>query len=142
MIELHLILRAPPRQTRSLVDALQALAKSARAEPGCTAVRLFMAVGDSRCICYVETWESEEVLRRMIASRHFSQLAALMEMAVEPPECEFRFIVETRGLDFAVQVREGLDPPVSNDPVGSAGLPGQADSRGADSGDSGKDRSV
>jgi quinol monooxygenase YgiN len=106
MIELHLILRAPPRQTRSLIEALQTLAKSARTEPGCIDVQLFVAVGEPQRVCYCEAWESEAGLRRMIASRHFSQLAALMELATEPPECQFRVIAETRGLEFANQVRD------------------------------------
>jgi hypothetical protein len=51
-------------------------------------------------------WESEAALRSMIASRHFSQLAALMELSSEPPACEFRFISQTYGLGFAEQVRD------------------------------------
>lgn len=121
MIELDLILHTPPGQTRRLIDALQSLAKSARAETGCASVRLFVAVGDSNCVCYVETWESEDALRRMVASRHFSQLAALMELAAEPPECRFRVIAETRGLEFAAEVREGLDHPAGGGPAGIGG---------------------
>lgn len=128
MVELYLILRAPPRRTRFLIDALRSLAKNARAEPGCAEVRLFVAVGDSNRVCYVETWESEDVLRRMIASRHFSQLAALMELAVEPPECEFRFIAETRGLEFATQVRQDLECSPTDAKAGPAGPSDQADS--------------
>ncbi len=94
MIELHLVLKPPPNKTRTLIAALQTLAKSARVEPGCI------------CICYEEIWESEAALRGMIASRHFSQLASLMELASEPPACEFRFIAQTYGLGFAEQVRD------------------------------------
>ena len=105
MIELHLVLKAPPNKTRTLIAALQALAKSARVEPGCMAVEVYKTAVGSRYICYEEIWESEATLRRMIASRHFSQLAALMELSSEPPACEFRFISQTYGLGFAEQVR-------------------------------------
>ena len=109
MIELHLVLRAQPNQTRNLIDALQALAKSARSAPGCHAVEIFMTVDRPRYICYDEIWESETELNRMIASHHFSQLAALMELSSEPPNCEFRFINQTFGLSYAEQVR-GCEP--------------------------------
>ena len=106
MIELHLVLRVPPNKTRPMIDALQVLAKSARAEPGCIAVGVYKTFGVPRCISYYETWESETVLRRMIASRHFSQLASLMELSAEPPDCQFRFIEEIRGLEYAAKVRD------------------------------------
>ncbi|MGR8979257.1 MAG: putative quinol monooxygenase [Gammaproteobacteria bacterium] len=109
MIELHLVLRVPPNKTRPMIDALITLAKNARAETGCIAVQVYRAFGVPHCVCYDETWESESVLRRMIASRHFSQLASLMELSSEPPDCQFRFIAEIRGLEFAAQVRDDSD---------------------------------
>ncbi|MGZ8137068.1 MAG: putative quinol monooxygenase, partial [Methylococcaceae bacterium] len=76
MIELHLIIHLPRRQKRALIDAFQSLAKWARAEHGCFSVELFVAASDPRCLCYVETWKSENELRQMIRSQHFSQLIA------------------------------------------------------------------
>jgi quinol monooxygenase YgiN len=70
------------------------------------AVEVYKTVAGASYICYEEIWESEAALRRMIASRHFSQLAALMELSSEPPSCEFRFISQTYGLEFAEQVRD------------------------------------
>jgi quinol monooxygenase YgiN len=105
MIELHLVLKAPPNKTRTLIAALQTLAKSARVDPGCMAVEVYKTVAMPRYICYDEIWESEATLRCMIASRHFSQLAVLMELSSEPPVCEFRFITQTYGLGFAEEVR-------------------------------------
>jgi hypothetical protein len=40
MIELHLVLKAPPNKTRILIAALLALAKSVRLVPGCMAVEV------------------------------------------------------------------------------------------------------
>jgi quinol monooxygenase YgiN len=106
MIELHLVLRVPLTKIRPMIDALQALAGAVRAESGCIAVEVYQAVGIPSCVCYIETWESEVKLRKMILSRHFSQLAALMEQSIEPPDCQFRFIEEIRALEYAAQVRE------------------------------------
>jgi quinol monooxygenase YgiN len=105
MIELHLVLRVTPKKTRTMIDALQALARSARLVQGCIAVEVYKTADSRHYICYDEIWESEAVLRRMITTRHFSQLVSLMELSCEPPACEFRFIDKTYGLDFAEQVR-------------------------------------
>lgn len=105
MIELHLVLRAPPNQTRNLTAALKALAKSALTLQGCMNVEVYKNLAQPHYLCYDEVWESEQELRQMIASHHFSQLAALMELSCEPPSCEFRFISQTYGLGFAEQVR-------------------------------------
>lgn len=105
MIELHLILKVSPKHTRSITEALQALAKNARSKEGCVDVEVHKVVGARNCLCYDEIWESESCIREMIASRHFSQLAALMELSKEPPACEFRFINKIQGLEFAEEVR-------------------------------------
>lgn len=114
MIELHLMLRTPRQQTRPVTAAFQSLAKQVRAEPGCRSARLFVAAENPHCLCYIETWESDEDVRRMIRSTHFSQLAALMELASEAPECEFRVIAETHGLEFPTRVRDRPDTPMES----------------------------
>jgi quinol monooxygenase YgiN len=106
MIELHLVIQLPQRKKNALLEAFQSLAKWARAEHGCFSAELFVAAYAPCCLCYVETWKSEDEIRQMIRSQHFSQLIALMELASEAPTCEFRVIAETRGLEFAAQVRD------------------------------------
>jgi quinol monooxygenase YgiN len=117
MIELHLAIHLPRRQKRVLIKAFQSLAKWARAEHGCSSAELFVAASDPWCLRYIETWKSEDELRQMIRSQHFSQLIALMELASEAPACEFRVIEETRGLEFAAQVRDLLGDPMATSVV-------------------------
>ncbi|WP_404360981.1 putative quinol monooxygenase [Methylotuvimicrobium sp. KM1] len=105
MIEFHITLKTPSNKSRPVIEALQVLAKKARAESGCIAVEVYKTVGFPCRIGYQETWATEEALRSMIASHHFSQLASLMELSIEPPKCEFRFISVIHGLEFASKVR-------------------------------------
>jgi len=107
MIELRLCLQAHPRRTRSLVTALQSLARLARLERGCLEAHLFAESDDSRHLCYSEVWDAEESLRSMLRSERFTHLVELMEMSADPPSLDFRTIAETRGLEFARQVRYG-----------------------------------
>jgi quinol monooxygenase YgiN len=104
MIELHLSIRLPRHKKRSLLEAFEFVAAWARAERGCLGVDLYWATSDSCRLCYVEKWKSEDELRLMLRSRHFSQLIALTELALEFIGCEFKIITETRGLGFAAEV--------------------------------------
>ena len=107
MIELHLYLRAPPRQTQSLVAALQSLARLAGLERGCLEAHVFTESNDPRHLYYSEAWDAEENLRSMLRSERFTHLVELMELAAEPPSLAFWTISETRGLEFARQARLG-----------------------------------
>jgi len=107
MIELHLVIKVSLNKSRSVIDALHVLAKNIRAVPGCLGAEVYKSVGISNCVCYVEGWESETALQKMIASHHFSQLASVMELSSEPPDCQFRFISDVQRLDYAMQVLGG-----------------------------------
>lgn len=105
MIELHIVIKTHAKETRSIIQALQTLGKSIRSIPGCISVEIYKRVGAPCIVCYDEIWASDSALHKMITTEHFSQLASLMECASETPSCEFRFISEIQGLEFAEQVR-------------------------------------
>ncbi|MDO8846146.1 MAG: antibiotic biosynthesis monooxygenase [Methylicorpusculum sp.] len=104
MIEFYLSIRLGRHDRRSLLDAFDFVAAWARAERGCLGVDLYFAASDSCRLCYVERWKSEDELRSMLRSRHFSHLIALTELAYEFVGCEFKVIHEIRGLEFAAEV--------------------------------------
>lgn len=107
MIELHLSIRLSRSNKRSLLEAFQFVAAWARAEHGCLGVELYLAAADAYRLCYIETWKSEDELRAMLRSHHFSQLIALTELAPEFIGCEFRVINEIHGLGFATEALYG-----------------------------------
>lgn len=109
MIELHIVIKTHAKETRAITQALQALGKSIQSIPGCISVEIYKRVGAPCTVCYDEIWASESALQQMITTKHFSQLASLMECASETPNCEFRFISEIQGLEFAEQVRNRLN---------------------------------
>lgn len=74
-------------------------------DPGCIEVVVYKILGAPHVFCYNEIWESESALRNMLASKHFSQLASLMELSSEPPVCQFRFINDVQGIEFAARAR-------------------------------------
>ncbi len=101
MIEMHLTLKVPAKKYREIAEALLSLAKNVRVAPGCIEVGVYKNLGLPHVFSYNEIWESEIALRKVIASTHFRQLASLMELSSEPPVCQFRFINDVQGIEFA-----------------------------------------
>jgi quinol monooxygenase YgiN len=72
---------------------------------GCLRAQLHADVTDPDAFCYSEEWLTVEDVVREIRSTRFNRLLELMEAASEPPELLFRFVAETRGLDYVAEVR-------------------------------------
>ncbi len=106
MIELHLTLKVPAKKFREISEALLMLAKDVRMEPECIEVGVYKNMSMPHVFCYEEVWKSEVALRKMIASNHFRQLSSLMELSSEMPDCQFRFINDVQGIEFASRASE------------------------------------
>ncbi|HZW37562.1 MAG TPA: hypothetical protein VFF01_11510 [Candidatus Deferrimicrobiaceae bacterium] len=88
-----------------MLKALSSLALLARLNPGCLDCRLSLNANHPRSFFYVEDWASTEDLEREIRSDRFNRLLSILETAPEPPVLEFRFVSETRGLEYVGEVR-------------------------------------
>ncbi len=98
-------IRTEPRKAADLVSALRALIRSARTEKGLIRCASYLEVDKADTVCYEEQWQSREDLEEQIRSPRYTQLLALMECATEQPLLEFRFVSETRGLEYVGAVR-------------------------------------
>ena len=88
-----------------MLEALNSLTSIAGLDRGCTACRLFVDSKDPRLFCYEEDWVSREDLDREILSDRFTRLLSILETASEQPILKFRFVSETRGLEYVGEVR-------------------------------------
>jgi quinol monooxygenase YgiN len=103
MVRLRVALHPAPAQTANdLLEALKFLVVGTRSEPGC--VRSSAWVEYDTKVCYVEEWASEAEMRRRVRSDQFTKLLAIVE-ASRDPLVQFDFVTLTRGLDYAVEVR-------------------------------------
>jgi len=92
-------------QLNTLIQALKALAVSARAERGMLDCKLYQSVGEETSVCFVEHWQATDDLEYQMRSNRYTQLLALMETAVEEPSMEFHTVSRTQGLDYLQAVR-------------------------------------
>ena len=95
----------PLKEARSIAAALQMLVGSTRTQPGCEGCQVTTELGDVAVIHYLERWKTEADLQRQVRSVRFSSLAELLERATDTPVVRFVLGRETRGLDYADEVR-------------------------------------
>ena len=96
-----------------LVEALRSLTRPARLDRQCLAAWVSQDVDGPEALCYVEEWRGESAAARRVGSAEFGQLLGLMEASPSPPSLEFRFVSQTRGLDYVEAVRS---QPATPDP--------------------------
>ena len=95
----------PIGRSRSVTVALHSLMVAARGEPGFVSSSISADVNTQAGVQYVEEWASEDHLRRMLASDHFAQIAALIDDAPEAPWVSFALPTGDRGIDYLDEVR-------------------------------------
>ncbi len=81
----------------------------AQLDRNCSGCWLYVDAMDPRCLCYMEEWAAPIDLGREIRSARFTRLLSIMEGAAERPKLEFRFISQTRGLDYVEEARLATD---------------------------------
>ena len=111
VIQLCLTLAARPGQTDAMVRALNSVMLWARLDRAGARCQLWTKVDEPESLCYIEEWPTVEDLERQMCEEAFTRLLAVMEAAAEPPVLEFRFVSETRGLDYVAVVRGRMPAP-------------------------------
>lgn len=100
MIQLMLRLHIDTTDSQSLLQGLRLLARFSKLERGCLASGLLEEACDSGILHYFEEWDSHETMECRVRSEQFKRLLALAELTSAPPEFEFRFVDEIRGLEY------------------------------------------
>ena len=103
MVRLRVALHpASSQSANDVLEALRFLVVGTRSEPGCVSSSAWMEP-DSR-VHYVEEWKTEPEMRQRVRSEGFTALLSILESSRDP-WVQFDFVSETRGLDYAVEVR-------------------------------------
>jgi quinol monooxygenase YgiN len=109
MVQLVLRMAVPSGRESALSRTLRAIMLPAQLNRDCVGAQLYVEVGNASAFYYVEEWLTEAHLIREIRSPRFSRLLEAMESAGKAPSLEFRFVQNTRGLEFVEAARS--DPP-------------------------------
>ena len=105
-VRMTLSWHVPIGRSRSVTVALHSLMVAARGEPGFVSSSISADVATLAGVRYIEEWVSEDHLRRMLLSDHFSQLATLIDDAIDSPSVSFALPTGTRGIDYLNEVRD------------------------------------
>jgi quinol monooxygenase YgiN len=101
---LRMSVRGP--DVERVTRALRAIMLPARIERACLRCELSADVESRGTLLYLEDWASEAEMERQIRSDRFVQMLLLMEMAQSPPDLQFSFVSETRGLDYVEATKQ------------------------------------
>ena len=91
--------------------ALNSLLSESRAQPGCLNCVFSTELGPRAVFTCIEEWASENDLISELRSTRFTQLAQLLESALEPPRVEFALPGGSRGIEYAEVVRRSQGEP-------------------------------
>ena len=105
MIHTTIRMVMPPGKRNEALGILDVVAERARVEPGCFFNRVYQDVKDENVLMVEELWNSEEELNRHLRSDDYRHVLFVIEMAMEPPEFNFRSIVQTSGLEAIEKAR-------------------------------------
>ena len=100
---LSLTIEGPERD--QVVRSLRALSGPTRLESGCLACRVFTDTDDCSKLLYLEMWDTGEQLVTRLRSKSYRHVLAAMEESVAPPELQFYWISEVKGIEFLEATR-------------------------------------
>jgi len=95
-------------ETGAISAALNSLLSETRAQPGCLKCVFSTELGTRASFTCIEEWAAEHDLKSELRSSRFTQLAQLLESALERPSVEFSLPSGTRGIEYAEEARRGL----------------------------------
>jgi quinol monooxygenase YgiN len=107
MVRLTVAIKVTPRQERDVLDALRFIKLGTLLEPGCLTCTAWTEPDST--VHYVEEWASEADLRRHVRSDRFTSLLGILETGAEAPRVQFHFVSQTRGLEYAAELRDEVD---------------------------------
>ena len=92
-------------QRRHVLSVLRSVQGPTQAQSHCLNCHLFEEDGYHEAIVYEEQWDGEEELHRHIQSDLYNRILAAVELSRIPPEFNFHYVTQTRGLDLIEQLR-------------------------------------
>jgi quinol monooxygenase YgiN len=106
MILERIVVLVAPERREDLRRAFSSLLGPTRVEPGCISCHLYQEAGNLNRFCLETRWKTDQELIRHLRSEQYRNLLILLEVSSEPPLIEFHDVVETKGLELVLAVRQ------------------------------------
>jgi quinol monooxygenase YgiN len=112
MVRLSVLLHAPNPRAMAIRQALLALMRATRVQPGCLGCHVWSNAeeedggdGGRTDVHYEERWASELAMETRVRSDAFTKVLEVLEAAAEVPQVEFDFVSRHQGLEYVEAVR-------------------------------------
>lgn len=105
MIHATVRMAIPPGKRAEAVQILNMIAEHTRVHIGCLSCRIYHDEQVEAVFMVEEVWKSQEDLDRHLRSENYRNMLFVTEMAVEPPEIQFRTVTQSVGLEIIEKAR-------------------------------------
>ena len=105
MVVMSLRVKAPAGRRDKILKTLGSVLGPTRVLRGCLSCRLYQDLENRNVLTLIEEWESQEALDRHVRSDHYRKILAVMDLASEPPEIQFRSVASMAGMERIEQLR-------------------------------------
>ena len=105
MIQATVRMRIAPHRRNEVLEVLIPLAERARIQPGCLSFRIYHDEQQEGVFLSEALWQGEEELKQYLRSENYSLVLQTAELALEPPEIQFKTISHVAGLEIVEEAR-------------------------------------
>ncbi len=99
-----------PRERAPMLEILRTVRDLTLVRPGCLGCWLYEEESLPCHIRYGEQWASEDDLYQHLGSELYRRILAAIELSHRPPEIQFHFVSQTRGMELIEAVRTSSEP--------------------------------
>jgi quinol monooxygenase YgiN len=100
---LRMVIR--PDRRKEALEILKSACEHTRVQPGCISSRIYEDLQEEGGLMLEEAWRSEEDLEHHLRSDDYWHVLLVTEMAIEPPEFQFRTVSRTTGIETVEKVK-------------------------------------
>ncbi len=93
-----------------LLEILRSVQDSAGVKGGCLGCWVQDTDALHNCVRYGEQWATEKDLHNHLRSDLYRRVLAAIELSQRPPEVQFHYVSETKGLELIEAVRSAPGP--------------------------------
>lgn len=105
MIQATIRMIIAPHRRGEALEILIAAAERTRIQPGCLSARIYRDEQQEGVFMIEDVWSCQEDLDSHLRSENYRQVLLVAEMALEPPQINFKTISQSVGMEIIERAR-------------------------------------
>jgi len=98
----------PPDRHAAVLEVLQSVQGTVRAQPGCAACDIFDEQGPESAVVLFERWSTEEALEAHLRSDLYRRILGAIELSGGRPDIRFERVSSSEGIELIERLRNPI----------------------------------